>query len=194
MPSTEEIISLLQAKDEKGLKILYENYSGALYGIVFRVLNHRQHAENALQNCFMKVWQNIDKYDSKKASLFTWMSQIARNAAIDIRRLKAFENEQRTDSISQNVSNSSYVKMGSEKIDTEKLLKGLDEKYRFVLEHLYLKGYSQRDLAEKFDIPLGTIKTRLRGALKQIRENLKDEKHLFLGFFLLILIIIITLT
>lgn len=189
MKLSDQIVDLISNRNEKGLQLIYDNYSKALYGITFRVLNNQEHAENALQNCFLKVWQNIEKYDSNKASLYTWMSQIARNAAIDIRRLKSFEREEKTESLSPVVSNNIHTSPTTDGLDVEKLLAGLDEKYSFILEHLYLKGYTQRELAEKFDIPLGTIKTRLRAAISQIRNNLKDEKAIFIGIFIFLLLL-----
>jgi len=159
-----------------------------LYGIAFRVLQNRAHAEDAIQKSFLKIWDNIGQYDTDKSTLFTWMAQIVRNTSIDIRRLKSFQKEEKSETLDTNVHNVRSMEMETEHIDVSKLFEGLDEKYVFVLEHLYLKGYSQGELSKKFDIPLGTIKTRVKKAIDTLRSELSKEQKLFMGLFALILL------
>ena len=186
-----KIIELIRSKDEKGLELLYENYSRSLYGIAYRVLNNKEYAEEALQNSFLKVWKNIQQYDENKATLYTWMSQIVRYSSLDIRRLKSFERSQKTENLEPNVHIGKAQNTSSDALDAKKILSGLEEKYSVVLEYLYLKGYTQQELSDELDIPLGTIKTRLRKAIAIIRTNLKDEKTLFMGMLLLLILLII---
>ena len=182
----------MMARDEAGLRLLYRHYSDALYGIALRVLRHNEaHAEDALQKSFLKIWNGINQFDDKKSTLFTWMSRITKNTAIDISRLKTFQAEEKSETIDPNVHNSEVTTINTESIDSSGLLKGLDEKYSFVLEHLYLKGYTQKELSDEFDIPIGTIKTRVKKAIDILRSRLKHEKATFLGLFILIALLIL---
>ena len=178
---TEELLALLRARDQKGLSYLYDHYAPALMGIIIRILSSPKLGEEVLQQTLLKVWDKIETYDENKSTLFTWMSQIARNSAIDQRRLKRFEHGKITDSLDLAVHNKKESNTDTAKIDVEKLLKGLEEKYRTVLDCVYLQGYSHSEASEKLNLPIGTVKTRLRKAILQLREELKVEKGLFIG-------------
>jgi len=186
----QRIYNLLINRDETGVSLLYENYSGSLNGIAYRVLGHQEAAEDALQKSFLKIWNSIEQFDSAKSTLFTWMARIVRNTAIDTKRLKSFSMIEKSDSLDIHVHDS---KSSSEdgQLDATRLIEGLDEKYAFVIEYLYMKGYSQRELADEFDIPLGTIKTRVKKGLDILRSKLDNEKGFILGSIILILVIII---
>ncbi len=185
---TEELVALLRARDQRGLSYLYDHYAPALMGIIIRILSKPKLGEEVLQQTLLKVWDKIETYDESKSTLFTWMSQIARNSAIDQRRLKRFEHSKITDSLDLNVHNTKESNTDTAKIDVEKLLKGLDEKYRTVLDCIYLQGYSHSEASEELNLPIGTVKTRLRKALIKLREELKVEKGLFIGLSWLILV------
>lgn len=181
MDINEQIIRLLRDRDEKGLSMLYSHYSSTLYGISLRILRHEAFAEDCLQRSFLKIWDSIDTYEDQKSTLYTWMAQIVRNTAIDIRRLKSFQREEKTESIDALVYTSKVTRQNLGSIDAETLLKGLDGKYSEVLNGLYLQGYTQSELSEKLNIPLGTLKTRAKRAIDLIRSRLQSEKGLFTG-------------
>lgn len=184
---------MISARNETGLSLLYSNYSDSLYGIAFRVLNRHSFAEDAIQQSFLKIWNNIDQYDPNKSTLFTWMVRIVKNTSIDIRRLKSFQNEEKSETLDVHVHTTERSHIDTDGIDTKAMIEGLDEKYAFVLEHLYLKGYTQRELSEEFDMPIGTIKTRVKKGIEILRSKLDKEKKFFLGFFTLTLFIILLL-
>jgi len=187
----QQILLKLRKRDQSGLTLLYENYLNALNGIAFNILNSKSHSEDAIQRAFLKIWNNIDQYDESKSTLFTWMAQITRNTAIDIKRLKSFENENKSESLDPSVHKGETSQIDTDKMDVASLIAGMDKKYAFVIEQLYLKGYSQSELSDEFDIPLGTIKTRVKKGIEILRTRLKDEKKFMLGFLALILIILI---
>lgn len=184
---TTEIIRLLKAKDERGLTYLFDHYAGALNGIISRIVLSEKLSEELLQQTFLKIWDKIDSYDADKATLFTWMSRIARNNAIDAKRLKKFENNQKTDSLDLSIHNRKTEQQSSDTMDIKTLLSKLDEKHKSVIDHIYLKGYSHSEAAKKLDLPLGTIKTRLRNGLKELRLFIGDEKDLFLNIIILVI-------
>lgn len=193
MNLNEQIVSLIKARDEKGLSLLYNNYSDTLYGIAIRVLKNESFAEDCIQKSLLKIWNAIDKYDASKSTLFTWMAQVVKNTALDTRRLKSFQKEEKTETIVPSVYSERVNNQELGGMDVEKLLGSLDPKYSEVLYFLYMEGYSQSELSEKLEIPLGTIKTRSKKAIDLLREKLNSEKNLFLGVFSIVLIIIILL-
>lgn len=162
------------------MSLLYDQYSGSLYGIINRILGDAHLAEDALQRTFLKIWENIEGYDVSKASFFTWMSVVARNTALDQKRLKTFQAKQKTISVDEIVYRPGASMPNGASIDAKKLLANLDVNNRIVLEYAYLKGYTQQEISDELNIPLGTVKTRLRKAISVLREELKDEKKYFL--------------
>lgn len=157
------------------MECLYDNYANALYGVTNKILRNQQWSEEVLQDSFIKVWERIDLYDPKKGRLFTWMMNIVRNKAIDKLRSAEIRQANKSDSIAEVVS--IVDQTGSEEQNTDViglagLLGKLDEDHRFVVNMIYLRGYTHSELAKESGIPLGTIKTRLRNALIQLRREL----------------------
>jgi len=170
-----ELISLLRQKDADAFAYLYDHYSGALYGVIFRILNKEEVAEEVLQDVFLKIWNKFDQYDLSKGKLFTWLVNIARNQAIDKTRSKEISKAYKTrglENVVSTIDRQDYAEQKIEDIGVEEILKVLPEDQKFVVDHLYFKGYSQSEVAEEFNIPLGTVKTRLRLAMKQLRKSL----------------------
>jgi RNA polymerase sigma factor (sigma-70 family) len=173
--SEPDLIKGLQSKDRSALTYLYDHYSAALYGVIFRVVKKEGIAEEVLQDVFIKIWDKFDSYDASKGKLFTWMLNIARNQAIDKTRSKEISKEQKTSGIENVVSridSEEYIEQRIEGIGVKEILKNLPEEQKFVVEYLYFQGYSQSELAEEFNIPLGTVKTRLRLAMQHLRSTL----------------------
>lgn len=155
------------------MEYLYDNYSSALYGVIGRIIQKEEVAEEVLQDVFLKIWDKIDNYDSTKGRLFTWMLNLTRNLAIDKTRSKEITKEGKTrgiDNLVSTIDKRESVEQEVDAIGVKNILADLPEEQKFVVDHLYFKGYSQSELAEEFDIPLGTVKTRLRLAMKQLRS------------------------
>lgn len=132
-------------------------------------------AEELLQDVFLKIWDKIENYDAGKGKLFTWMLNIARNQAIDKTRSKEMNKGKKTDDIDNlvnRIDSQSYGELQVDAIGLKEVLDRLSKDQKFVVDHLYLKGYTQSELAEEFDIPLGTVKTRLRLAMVELRSFL----------------------
>ena len=195
MPSTpqrndqieQRIVELLAKVDRKAVSLAYQHYGDAVYGMILRVISDKEIAREVLQDVFVKVWQNADKYDRKKGRLFTWLANIARNAAIDRTRSKDFRRNQQTDSLENFVTNDiSDGEMDLRDSGLKKVIDSLDEKYRTLIDLAYFQGYSHRELEKKLDIPLGTIKSRLRQAINQLRDILEKGDVYKGGIILLI--------
>lgn len=181
-----DTINLIRKKNQKGLSDLYDQYCGALNGIILRIVKNEKVAEEILQNTFLKIWDNIDSFDDSKGTFYTWMARIARNNALDVVRLKTFVAHEKSKEIDDVVYNN-VSETKTSHIDVKMVLSGVEEKYSLVLEHVYLLGYNHRETAEILDLPLGTVKTRLRSALVQLRDQLKDEKSFFISGLLLVI-------
>jgi RNA polymerase sigma factor (sigma-70 family) len=166
----DQLIIRLKAQDQSVIGELYDAYGGALYGVVLRVVRSHDLAQQVLQDTFMKAWRKGEAYDAAKGRLFTWLLNIARNTAIDATRTAHYQHKSQTDSL-DNLAH----KPGGEKIDPDHLglrdLVGtLDEKYRSLIELVYFRGFTQEEAAEETGIPLGTVKTRLRTAIGELRQ------------------------
>ena len=174
--SEEELVSLLKSKDARAYSLLYDSYSGALFGVISKVVNAEEIAEDILQEVFIKIWKNIDFYDASKGRLFTWMLNIARNASIDYSRSK----QSKIDGKLQHLENSRYevnqsnvLQNNTDVIGIKEQVAKLKEDHRVLIDLLYFGGYTQEDAAKELNIPLGTVKTRVRAAIVKLKETFK---------------------
>lgn len=163
------LISRLQLQDRAAIGELYDAYGGALYGVVLRIVQSRELAQQVLQDTFVKAWRYGANYDDSKGRLFTWLLNIARNTAIDATRTAHFQHSRKTDSLDKLVQQPGSDTLNPDHLGVRDLVNRLDEKYRMLIELVYFKGYTQEEAAEETGIPLGTIKTRLRYAISELR-------------------------
>lgn len=167
----DELVSRLQAQDKNAFAILYDNYSSSLYGIVLKIVQTSEVAEDVLQEAFVKIWKNISSYDKNKGRLFTWMLNIARNTAIDKLRTKGEKYEIRDidDSVYQ-VDTKSNTSMKVEHIGVKQSVQNLKPEFRTIIDMAYYGGYTQEEISKELNIPLGTVKTRMRNAIIELRK------------------------
>lgn len=166
----QKIISYLEQGNKKALNLLYEYYSGSLYGVILKVTGNEELAEDALQETFIKVWKNAHKYDASKAKLFTWLYRIARNTAID--KLRSFNNRfyKEVQIDKSDVYILPTMNINQDVMDIKKHLDTLDEKYQIVINALYFEGLTQQEASEELNIPLGTVKSRLKIGLRELKK------------------------
>jgi RNA polymerase sigma-70 factor (ECF subfamily) len=165
-----DIIRLLKEGDKKALTLLYDNYSNSLYGVAFKITNDEALAKDALQESFVKIWKNSHKYDPEKAKLFTWLYRITRNTAID--KLRSFNNRNSREIQidSSNVYTLQTNSLNQDVIDLKQHVDKLEGKYKTVLNALFFEGMTQQEASDELNIPLGTIKSRLKIALRELRK------------------------
>ncbi len=168
-----ELVTALRRKDDQAFGYLYDHYSGALYGVIKQVVGDVEVSNDVLQETFVNVWRKIDQYDESKGRLFTWMLNIARNAAIDKTRSKGFQQSSRVQSIVDGDGVHQSVKPGVDDYGLKKVLLKLKDEQRLLIELSYFQGYTHEQIAKALDIPLGTVKTRIRSALTQLRSYLQ---------------------
>ncbi|CAA7196070.1 RNA polymerase sigma factor [Chryseobacterium potabilaquae] len=156
---------------------MYDHYSGALYGIILRIVQSKEYTEEIIQDVFIKIWNSIDQYDLNKGRFYTWMINIARNTAIDYLKSKGFQNELKNQSLPDFVYNTTELSISNKESDFigfKNILEGLEEDKLELIELAYYKGYTQSEISEQLNIPLGTVKTKMRNALMKLKDLLKD--------------------
>lgn len=164
------IVELLQERNEKAMSLLYEHYGNTLYGVAFKVVRNEELAQDVLQESFVKIWRKSDSYDATKAKLFTWLFRITRNTAIDkLRSVKTKSDKEIQINVSD-VYNLGVDNIKPETMDIRDNLDKIEEKYQIVLDALFFQGMTQQEASEELDIPLGTIKSRLKIGLRELKK------------------------
>jgi RNA polymerase sigma-70 factor (ECF subfamily) len=169
------LVAALRSGDRGAFAYLYDNYSAALYGVLLKVVRDEESAQDLLQEAFVKIWRNVPNYDATKGRLFTWMLNVARNLAIDRLRSRQHSDSQRTDGLEAATryghDDGAILSRPDVGIVRERIAK-LKPEQRVAMELVYLEGFTHVEAAEKLNIPLGTVKTRLRLAVQRIRGEL----------------------
>ncbi len=174
--SEEELVKRLQNQDENAFSYLYDNYAAALTGVITRMVDDEHLAEDILQETFVKIWNNFKQYDSSKGRLFTWMINITRNHTIDMLRSKGYKKQQKISDDENVVSNlrdkSSYIER-FDSIGIRKKVQNLKPDQKIIIDLAYFGGYTQEEISKEMKIPLGTVKTRMRSAILELRKLLQ---------------------
>lgn len=171
----DQLIARFQEKNERAFEEIYGRYSENILGVIYSVLHDQELSEEVLQDVFIKAWNNASSYNPKKGRFFTWLLNIARNAAIDKTRSKAFKNSKQNQNAAFFVDILEDKNDFSSKVDTigiKKYIEVLEPICKKVIHLLFFKGYTQKETAEELDIPLGTVKTRNRICIHKLREVL----------------------
>jgi RNA polymerase sigma-70 factor (ECF subfamily) len=176
--SEDQLILLLRQKDQQAFSYLYDNYAAALNGVIYRMVEDRELSEDILQDAFLKIWNNFANYDSSKGRLFTWMLNLTRNLTIDTLRSKGYKKQQKISADENSVSNFKDESFTAEKFDAmglRKQLANLKPEQRSIIDLAYFNGYTQDEISKEMGIPLGTVKTRMRSAIIELRKMLVNN-------------------
>jgi RNA polymerase sigma-70 factor (ECF subfamily) len=169
-PVEKEIVELFAAGDVRSMDLLYDHYADTLYGIVLGMVKEEARAQDVLQDAFVKIWQYSREYDATKGRLFTWLLRITRNKAIDAIRKNKRSGEiyGKSTDVNMQIAEADNPDL-SVSHDITKVLAQLSEHHKDLIEHSFILGYTHPEIAEKFEIPLGTVKTRIRSAMNELR-------------------------
>lgn len=173
--SEEELIYLLKNRDQAAFSYLYDNYSAALFGVIYKMVENKEVAEDVLQEAFIKIWNNFSNYDNLKGRLFTWMLNLTRNLTIDTLRSKGYKKQSKIQNSENPVNNIADKTNTAESFDAlgiRKQLTLLKNDQRAILDLAYFGGLTQEEISKTLDIPLGTVKTRMRTAIIELRKVL----------------------
>ena len=182
MQATAPILSLdiedrikryFRVNDPQAISLVFEHYGLAMLNSIKVIINDGSAAEDVLQEVLVKVWKHAASYDASKGSLFTWLIRISKNAAIDKTRSREFIQSRKSNHIENFVFNDEAIHQKN-KLEQEnnvwESVNLLPESQRCLIEMAYFKGYTQKEISKELDIPLGTVKTRIRSALKSLRR------------------------
>ena len=184
-----ELMARIKARDSAALSELYDQYNRLLFGLILSILKKREEAEDTLQEVFTQIWEKAEQFDLDRGTVYTWIVSMTRNKSIDRLRSKVYK-EQKKQSTSlddEDVFHPLYSDETDPLVNTiltdraKKLREALDQisdKQRKVLQVAYFNGMSQSEIAEEYDIPLGTVKTRMRDGMIKLRELLAKEIEL----------------
>jgi RNA polymerase sigma-70 factor, ECF subfamily len=174
-----DLLHAVARGDEEALARLYDGYRLTLFGLLMRILNSRQEAEDVLQDVFLQVWNRAADFDEARGRPFTWLLTLARSRAID--RLRALGSRER---VTQNAARE-IVEETSDAIEdairaeegrgVRNALQELSEDQRHALELAYFEGLTQSEIASRLKTPLGTVKTRMRSGMTRLRELLGNQ-------------------
>jgi RNA polymerase sigma-70 factor, ECF subfamily len=157
----DDLVSLLKNKDLRGFSILYDNYSAAIYGIVFKIVPSEEVANDVLKATFLKIWSEIQNYDKSKGSLFTWLLKVGRSLAIDQLRTKGLQNS---------IKNTDNVQLDINSEGAKKLIENLLPEQRILIESLYFQGLTLSEVSVKYGISEDTLQARVRVAVMDLRR------------------------
>lgn len=166
----EKIIAALQNKDRNAVAILYDQYAGAIFGVIFRIVKSKTLAEDVLQEVIVKIWQSIDTYNAEKGRFLAWMLRIAHNKAIDLVRSAAYKQSQLQTDNETYQPETGIETTNVDAIGIKELLGKLAPEYQETFRLAYFEGYTQVEIAETLNIPLGTVKSRIRIGLRELRK------------------------
>lgn len=169
--SEEELVSALKRNERSAFEFLYDHYSGALFNIISKTLKDEEKAADVLQECFLKIWKNIASYDPEKGRLFTWIMNIARNGAIDA--VRAEGRKPAMDDIENTVvlnEKDTYEDSQTISSDMKAIIDMLRPERKILIDMAYFQGYTHEEISEELSIPLGTVKSRIRTALQELKH------------------------
>lgn len=179
-PTDYELYEQIRNKDKTALETLYNRYEKLLYSFAYRMTKDQQAAEEVMQDVFVKLWRGkgAGQYVKERGKFSSWLLTITRNASIDsIRKNKVQEVEwDQRDSLNEEMPGVEEVVTDKEERDQlRNAIETLPDEQQRMICLFYFQGFSQREIAEKCDIPLGTVKGRVRLALKKLREHLAEK-------------------
>ncbi len=175
--SEDELVVLLQQHNQDAFSYLYDNYAGALNATIIKMIDNKELAEDVLQEAFVKIWNNFSSYDKSKGRLFTWMVNLTKNLTIDTLRSKGYRKQMKISKDENSVSEVKDSSTGIEKYDAmgiRKQIFSLKPDLRTIIDLAYFGGYTQDEISKNLNIPIGTVKTRMRTALIELRKNIQQ--------------------
>jgi len=187
--SDTELIEKIKQKDSRALEELYDRYERPIYSFAFKILKDQMLAEEVVQELFFRIWHASDKYEENKGKVISWMFTLTRNIAIDLvrkhnrRKAESLTESEQMEQIAE--ENSDISTQVTDNIIGEKVrevLNELNSEQKQIIEKIYFQGYTQQEVSDAFAIPLGTVKGRVRLAMKQLKQKMsrvirREEYH-----------------
>lgn len=182
----QELLKQIAAKDAEALSSLYDRYNKVVYGMLLNMLRDTDDAEDILQEVFTQVWRKADSYKPELGVPKNWLLKIAHNRGINLIRSRRSRNKgselslseesvtAQANAIPQPEGEGTWEKitLQDESSYLRNALEGLPKEQRVLIDLAFFQGYSHSEIAEKISMPLGTVKTRIRSSIHQLRSKL----------------------
>ncbi len=170
----ESILKRIASGERNAVQECLTAYGGLVWSLALRMLSNSEEAEDAVQEIFIDVWKNADRFDENQASETTFVAMIARRRLID--RIRKDSRRPGIDSLedilTEPENNNQDMQMCIEAKEAAQAMKNLRPEQRHVLHLSIVQGFSHQEIADALDMPLGTVKTHARRGLIQVREDL----------------------
>ncbi|OGU37258.1 MAG: hypothetical protein A2068_01540 [Ignavibacteria bacterium GWB2_35_6b] len=178
-----ELLGRIALGDQNSLEKIYDLYSGVIFSLVLRILKRKEDAEEVTQNIFMQIWEKANLFNYEKGTAYTWIINLARNKAIDRLRSKDYKDHKeklieldKYDWWQEEKANITIDSLSD--FDTIEYVKNalsqLPGEQKQVIEMAYFEGWTQAEIADKLNLPLGTVKTRARQAMIKLQKSLEN--------------------
>jgi RNA polymerase sigma-70 factor (ECF subfamily) len=179
----EQLMARLAMRDIKAFEALYDRYGTLVYSTALRVVGDVQLAEDIAQEVFLRIWRRPDHYVPQRGRFITWLLSVARNGAVDQIRIRgrrrrhetAGEDSARELPADEGRDPALMAQLADERQKVRQALTSLPAEQKRVIEMAYYGGYTQQEIAELLDQPLGTVKTRIRLGMQKLRAALEPE-------------------
>lgn len=178
MQNDTTLIQQLKNRDERALAQLYDKYSGAIYSVIIKMIRDEGKAQNLLQDTFITVWEKAEHYDAAKGRFYTWVYRIAKNKTLNV--LRKSDPLIQTDDFSVYGNKGDVIRIESEYLELNGAVTTLAAHHKEAIELVYFKGLTHKEAHQEMDVPLGTFKSYIRQALKQLRDTYAKTLSLIL--------------
>ena len=176
------LLERIQRRDEQGVAKLYDRYAALLYTLAFRIVATQEESEDVVQEVFLQVWNKANSYIKERGTVYSWITTLTRNKAIDRVRSKRYKQKSKETTLdavdntlatqSSNPHQAVVLKEYQEIVTAaKKKLSSIEAK---ILELSYYGGYSQTEIAELLKMPLGTVKTKMRQGIIKMRQSVHE--------------------
>jgi RNA polymerase sigma-70 factor, ECF subfamily len=183
-PTDLSLLQRIAARDTAAVAELYDRHSRLLFGLILRIVRDRGEAEDILQETFVRVWTRAERYDARVGGPLPWIVRVARNCAIDRLRARRVRAPVDAPAIDVAAVEAAAPATGVQTPETAVLdaerrrtltdaLAGLPAEQRRLIEAAFFEGYTHSELAQRFGLPLGTVKTRIRAGMIAMRQQME---------------------
>lgn len=169
------LIAAIRNGNQEAMAELYDRYSSVVYAVALRVLGDTSAAEDILQEIFMQLWRKPGAFDASRGNLAPWLAVITRNRAVDVLRKRRPQSELEDTTLTVNPDFAGEADRGLIVEKVRSALQAMSSQQRSALEMAYFEGYSHSEISAKTGEPLGTIKTRIRSGLMQLRKLVETK-------------------
>jgi RNA polymerase sigma-70 factor (ECF subfamily) len=177
----EELMPLVGRKDPEAFEVLYDRHGGAAYSLAYRIVGDRAAAEEVTQEAFISVWRSGARFDATRGSVRSWLLSVLRNRAIDFLRSKAgkapkldFDDDSALEQRPAAERTEEEALRRETAVEVRGALGKLPGEQSKVIELAYFGGFSHSEIAEILQLPMGTVKGRMRLGLEKIRGELAE--------------------